>query len=532
MTLAPRFLVNFWAGLRVARFRRQFGRRALGRANQQAVFSRLMRRAGATTFGRRYGLKDGMTYSEFSELLPLCTYEDFEPFITRMVAGEPDVLVPGKCLFFVESAGTMGLKAKLLPVPEAMLSHFRRGLRDALFHYAHRIGHCGVFLGRNVQIGASTTLIEDQGSYRTSLDGMLSLCLSSWVEANLHSPPVAIAQLPEGSAKNEAAAKAMLGSDVTLLGGTPAGVGEFVDAVNVARGGNPKKPTPLQTHWPNLECCLHHGAPLGIFEKSLRTKLGPTVNFHEIYAAAEGVFAAQDGASPTALHLFTDNGVFYEFLPLNTYKEGQLGKVAWACLPLEKIKAAVDYVLIVTTPAGLTRYVTGDIVRFVTVDPPRLQITGRVGLELNSFGERVTEHDIFETIQAVCYRNDWRAVAFHVAPLEQRIAAGQLIRAHEWWVELGTMTVKTPTGNVLGPALDAELIRRNTHYAGQRDEGVLGPPQIRLVAPGLFNHWAKDQRRVAIASKLPRCRSDRLIADQLAPLTRFHEISKKPFQAL
>lgn len=529
MTLAPRFLVNFWAGFRVARFGRRLKSTGCGVGAQHAAFARLMTQSAATEFGRAHGLGAGTTYAQFCDQVPPQTYEHFQPFIARMAAGEADVLVPGPCPFFVETAGTGGLVSKLLPVPEAMLAHFRQGLRDALFHYAHRIGHAGVFLGRQVLLGASTAVIEAKGSYRTSLDGILTLGLSPWVEANLRSPPAPIAQLPEGAEKTIATARVMLRRDVTLVAGTPALLCDLAHAVHEAAGQPP--PSHLQALWPNLECCLHTGAPLGFYGEALRTLLGPAVRFHEVYAAAEGIFAAQDGGSPTALRLLADAGVFFEFLPLACYNEAALAHAGPLCLPLEKIQAGTDYVLLVTTPAGLCRYVTGDIVRFVSVDPPRLQFAGRAAFQLNAFGERVSERDVFETVQAVCAHNGWQAIAFHVAPYCQRIAAGQVANVHEWWLELGTHTVKTPMANVLAPELDAQLFHRNTDYAARRESGVLGAPLVRLVMPGVFARWAQEQRKPASASKLPRCRSDRLIADQLAALAPFHQDQLAPSYA-
>ncbi len=530
MTLAPRFLVNFWAGFCTARFGRRLKTPGRSVAAQQTAFTQLMAQIALTEFGRAHGLEAKTTYAQFRDQVPPRAYDFFQPLIVRMAAGAADVLVPGQCHFFVETAGTTGPAPKLLPVPEAMLAHYRQGLRDSLFHYAHRIGHSGVFLGRQVHIGASTAVTEKQGAYRTSLDGILTLCLSPWAEANLRSPPGAIAQKPEGAGKIDATARAMLRRDVTLVGGTPALICALALAAREAASMGKQRMTHLQAVWPNLECCLHTGAPLGLFGDALRASLGPTVNFHEVYAAAEGIFAAQDGSKPTTLRLLADAGVFFEFLPLASYHEATVERAGGLCLPLEKVQPGTDYVPVVTTPAGLCRYVTGDIVRFTSVDPPRLQFVGRAALALNSLGERVNERELTEVLRTVCTRNGWQAIAFHVAPYAQRIAAAQVVNGHEWWLELGTHTMKTPTANVLAPEFDAELARRNPDYAMRRKKNLLDPPQVRLVMPGVFERWATEQRKTASASKLPRCRSDRLIADQLAALAPFHQPTLAPFQ--
>jgi hypothetical protein len=522
MTLAPRFLVNFWAGLLVARFARRLKSADYDAHAQHAAFARLISQAAHTSFGRSYAITPRTTYPEFRESVPLRSYAWFESHLERMIAGEPDVLVPGKCPLFVQTAGTTG-KPKLLPAPEGMLVHFRAALRDAVFHCSQRAGHAGVFLGRHLHIGASTALTDLNGVHHTSLDGLLALCLSPWVDANLRAPPSRLAHLAEGAEKIEAIAGMMRKSDVTLIGGTPASLCALIETAMKPRPPDQPRPSPIQTVWPNLECCLHTGAPLGLFGDTLRAMLGPKVKLHEVYAAAEGIFAAQDDGTPTAMRLITNAGVFFEFLPLGLYNEFTVENAGSLCVPLEKAQPATEYVLVVTTPAGLCRYITGDIVRFVSVKPSRLQFSGRVGLQLNDAGESVGERELLETLQAVCSRNDWRPIAFHVAPYEQRLGPGQVAHVHEWWLELGTHTVKTPLANVLGPELDAELSRRNANYALRRNRNLLGAPQIRLVMPGVFERWAREQHKTASASKLPRCRPDRLIADQLAAIAPFHQ---------
>jgi hypothetical protein len=529
MTLAPRFLVNFWAGCRVARFMRRLKAAGRGAGDQAAVFARLMAQMADTEFGRGHGLTAATTYAQFRAKVPPRPPEYFDPLVARMQAGEANVLTPGRCRFFVETAGTTGEKPRILPVPEPMLAHYRRGLRDALFLYAARAGHAGVFLGRHLHVGGSTALTEEQGAYRTGLDGMFSLCLTPWAEANLYAPPPAVARQPDGPDKIAAVVRAMLPRDVTLLGGSPGSACALALAAREAAEPDRASGPHLTAVWPNLECLVFTGAPTGLFQETLRTTLGPTVAFHEFYAAAEGVFAAQDAGSPTGLRLLTDAGVFFEFLPLRSFHEDTLAAAGAECLPLDQVQVGVDYVLVLTTPAGLCRQVPGDIVRFVSVDPPRLQFAGRTRLRLNSFGENISERELLDTLLAVCTRNGWQIVDFHVAPYSRRIAAGQTVHCHEWWVELRTHTMKTPTGNALGPELDAELARRNSDYAARRAKHGLDFPSVRLVMPGVFEQWAREQRKTCGAAKTPRCRPDRLIADQLATIARFHEATLPPF---
>ncbi|HTL67798.1 MAG TPA: GH3 auxin-responsive promoter family protein [Lacunisphaera sp.] len=522
MTLAPRFLVNLWAGWRVARFSRRHGDKGHDAAAQAAAFARLMARTAPTEFGRAHSLAADMPYARFRERVPPRLHDHFAPLVARMARGEANVLAPGRCHFFVETAGTTGGASKLLPVTDAMLAHYRRGLCAALFFHAARVGHTGIFLGRHLHAGASTALTEEDGTYRTSLDGMFALCLSPWAEANLYAPPAAIARLPAGPEKLQAIARAMIPRDVTLIGGTPAEVCALAEAVCAARAG-PSRAAHLQAVWPNLECFTFTGAPLGLFAEALRATLGPTVAFQELYAAAEGVIAAQDDPAAAGLRVLADAGVFFEFLPLRLFHEETLVHAGSDCVPLGEVQVNADYVLVLTTPAGLCRYVPGDIVRFHSLRPPRLQFVGRTQLQLNAAGERVTERELLDTVLAVCTRNGWQPVGLHVAPYSRRIAAGRTLNCHEWWLELRTHTARTPTANVIGPEFDAELARRNADYAAHRAARRLDQPSIRLVIPGVFEQWAQAQRQRGGAGKLPLCRSDRRVADQLAAQTKFHE---------
>jgi len=531
MSSVPRFLVNLWTGFKVARFARHQRILARDGAAQEKIFAERMAALQGTEYASLHDLKPGITYARFQAKVPVRGYEWFELFIRRMAGGESDVLVPGRCSLFVETAGTMGTAPKLLPVPEAMLAHFHQAGRDALYLYAHRSGGARGITGSLVQTGASTALAGDpETSCTTTLDGLLALSVFASDGADLRGLPPDVASLPEGPAKFEATARAMLQRDVTLVAGTPASVCALSLAVRDAAAAGGERPPHLQAVWPKLECFLQTGTSLGVLGETLRSSLGPSVKFHEIYAAAEGLFAAQDKESPTAMRVLADTGIFFEFLPLAAYEDAAVAKAGPQCVPLAEVQAGVDYVPVITTPAGLVRYATGDVVRFVSTPPPRLQFVGRAALQLTAVGERVGERDVLETLLAVCAQNGWQATAFHVAPCEQRISTGQVLHAHEWWLELNTHSVKTPTANVLAPALDAELARRNPGYAAKRESLQLDAPQVRLVIPGVFESWAAKHKKAAGVSKLPRCRPDRSIASQLASLAPFHQATTPPFQ--
>jgi len=216
-------------------------------------------------------------------------------------------------------------------------------------------------------------------------------------------------------------------------------------------------------------------------------------------------------------------GLFFEFLPMSSYDASRLADLGSKAVPLEGVKPGVNYALLVTTPAGLCRYVIGDIVRFISTEPPRLLCVGRIELRLNEFGENAVGKDINDTLAEVCARHGWQVVNFHVAPVVAKKFTGQIRGRHEWWLELKPGTIETPTGPVIAPELDAGLARINADYAARRASGVMEPPVVRLLMPGVFETWMRRRGRWGGQYKMPRSRSDREIADELAQIARFYE---------
>jgi hypothetical protein len=241
----------------------------------------------------------------------------------------------------------------------------------------------------------------------------------------------------------------------------------------------------------------------------------------ETYNASEGFFAVQYQRGKPDLLLMLDYGIFYEFIPMADFDESRLDQLGGKVVPLDGVKTAVDYALLLTTPAGLARYVIGDVVRFTSLEPPRLMYVGRTQLKLDARGDNVTEKELTDALVGVCRRNGWSIVNFHVAPLFAHSLTGQNRRRHEWWVELRPGTAITPTGPTLVVELDLALQKLHGGYAARRKAGTLEAPAVRLVMPGVFEHWLRFRHKWGAHYTLPRYSGDRLIADELAQITRF-----------
>jgi len=492
---------------------------------QEKTLQHLTSAMARCSFGRENGIHSSMTYAQFQARIPLRTYEQFIEPIECMKRGQADVLWPGTCSYYAVSSGTTAGRTKYLPITAGMLDHFRQAGLDSLLYYTARTGKTSVFGGKHLFLGGSTTLAKIDAAkpfeaWAGDLSGITALNLPGWVDHHLYEPGAAIAQIGDWPEKIRAIAERTRNRDIRLVAGIPSWVLILAAAVRARASSGPTPPVDLRAVWPHLECLVHGGVPIAPFADELRAALGSGVNFHEVYPASEGFIATQDADAALGLRLMTDVGLFFEFLPLADFDETRLDALGAKAVPLEGVKAGVDYALLLTTPAGLCRYVIGDVVRFVTTDIPRLMYAGRTRLQLSAFGEHVIEKELTDTLAIVCQRHGWTIANFHVAPLFVDPSAGRNRGCHEWWIEFKT-AAPAEAAHTLAREIDAELIRLNDDYEAKRKGRGLESPAIRLVTPGVFEQWMRAHGKWGGQSKMPRCRSDREIADGLAKLIQF-----------
>ena len=528
MLQVPPSLVALGAGFLSTRTSRRLRVRGWALAAQKRHAAALRQALSLTSYGKANGIEAAISDKTWRERVPLRTYEALAPEIERMKRGESDVLWPGRCNFFTLTPGTTSGVPKFLPVTNSLLDHFQRCGRDSLLYYAARAG-TRFLRGKHLFLSGVTTFTavteaEEHLAFAGDLSGIGALNLSAWAEKLFYEPGVEIAQMTDWPAKIEAIARRCVDRDIRMLSGIPSWLLVLAAAVfeeHARRHG--KKARSLRDIWPGFECLVHGGVPIGPFANELRAICGQGVNFHEVYPASEGFIAAQDAEPEAGLRLMADAGIHYEFLPLADFDESRLVQLGPRAVPLEGVRPGIDYVLIMTTPAGLARYVIGDVVRFVSLEPARLVYAGRTRLQLSAFGEHLIEKDLTDALTAVCSRHRWQVVNFHVAPIFISDLTGQKRGSHEWWIELRPGSEVTPTGPILAPLLDAELQRLNDDYETRRKGGVLLPPTVRLVMPGVFEQWQRAGGKWGGQNKMTRCRGDRQIADELARFAPFHD---------
>lgn len=507
MLVLPKSLLHVRAGLISARIARRLRQAGVDVPAQEIVRREAMARLAATAFGREHGLTADTTFSDLQRKVPLRTPELFAPYVDRLRKGETNVLSPEDVHGYIRAAGAADGQNRWLPVTDGMLEHAQRAALASLFFYTARTGHTEVLRGRHLLLCGA----DDLGN-------AVAQNLPTWANSHWFEPGADIAKQKESPEKMAAILDRTRALNLSLLAGNPAALLRFAHTLAPEPG---ERTGCLVNQWPQLECLVHGGRPLGPYADELRQAAGPRTRFHEVYAGPEAIVAAQDTDAGGGLRLITDAGIFFEFLALDDFDEKRLESLGTRTVTLEGVRTGVDYALVLTTPTGLTRYVNGDLVRFTSKEPPRLVQIGHCRLHLNALGERVSEKDLTDTLVEICRRHNWTIVNFHVAPLFAPSVIGQNRGRHEWWVELKPFTTETPTGPLMAIELDANLQRLNPQYEAKRRSGALEAPFVRLVMPGVFAHWMQETGRSDAAGPTPRCRSDRDIADALARIARF-----------
>lgn len=526
MAALPKAFLTVGASFLSARAATRLVAQADAEPVQKAVFKELIPNLAQGFVWSSLGVEAAMGYDDFRSRVPIQTHADLARHIDSMRRGAEDVLWPGRCVIFARKAGTTPGPPRLIPVTEAMLGHFRKAGIESMLWYTARVRNTEVYRGRHLHLGGSTALepIGEPGgpeAFAGDLGGIRSLNLPTWAEKHLYEPGTEIAQMTDWTAKLAAVVERTYPLDISLLEGMPNWIVLLAAAIRERAAQEGNAAPNLQAVWPRLECLVHGGVPIAPFQDELHTLLGPKVAFHEVYPAAEGLIAAQDADSAAGLRLMADAGIFFEFLPMADYEPSRIHLLGPKAVPIGGVKAGTDYAVLLTTPAGLARYFIGDVVRFTSTRPPRLLYVGRTELRLNAFGENVAEKEVTDTVVGICRRNGWTIAGFHVAPFFTPSTTGNAPGRHEWWVELHAGTAITPTGPIIAAELDKALIQHNPGYAAKRSSGALEAPYVRLVMPGVFEQWMRHHGKWGGQNKMPRCSSDRAIADELGKALQF-----------
>ncbi len=475
---------------------------------QDEWFKRLINAGRSTEWGRLYDYKSITSYDEFANRVPVSDYEQLKPFIDRLRAGEQNILWPEEIKWFAKSSGTTSSKSKFIPVSNASLEecHFKGG-KDMISLYVNNFPDSEVFDGRGLVMGGSHSITEvsTDSYYDGDLSAILIQNLPFWVQF-MKTPNLNIALMDEWEAKIEMMAHETMQHDVTSIAGVPSWTMVLLRKILEISGKEN-----ISEVWPRLEVFFHGGVSLDPYREQLR-QLIPSGKMHymETYNASEGFFGIQDLSDRNELLLMLDYGIFYEFIPVDALQD-ENPKV----LRLSEVEKGVVYAMVITTNAGLWRYLIGDTVIFTSLSPFRLKITGRTKSYINTFGEELMVDNAEKALSIACSKchaviSDYTAGP-HFSPDRQTAA-------HEWIIEFE----KAPENpDYFNEAFDNALKSLNSDYEAKRYHNmVLMPPVIHAVPQGTFYNWLKMKGKLGGQNKVPRLSNDRIILDEILPLIK------------
>ncbi|WP_299818832.1 GH3 auxin-responsive promoter family protein [uncultured Pontibacter sp.] len=470
---------------------------------QNELFQNLISTAKGTDWGKKYGYKDGLSIREFQERVPVCTYEQLYPFIERVIKGEQNLLWPSKIEWFAKSSGTTNARSKYIPVsPESLEDCHYKGGKDMLSIYVNLFPETKLFTGKGLSIGGSHRPSELNAKMNCGdVSAVIMQNLPVWAEA-MRTPPLKVALMDKWEEKIEKMVELTVQENVTSLSGVPTWTYVLLKRILEVTGKNN-----ILEVWPNLELFTHGAVAFGPYRRLFADVIpSDKMNYLEVYNASEGFFGIQDQAgTQDEMLLMLDYGVYYEFIPIDQFEEENP-----KTLTLDQVELGKNYALVISTNAGLWRYKIGDTIRFTSLSPYRIKISGRTKHYINAFGEEVIVENAETAITKACQATDAVISNFTAAPvyMESGKRGG-----HEWLIEFE----KEPNNlEQFTKVLDETLRDVNSDYDAKRQNDIaLQEPIVHIAPQGTFMNWLRDKGKLGGQNKIPRLSNTREYLEEM-----------------
>ena len=471
---------------------------------QNELLEHLLHTAKNTEIGKQYDFASISTYREFAERVPVTSYEDNHLQIERARKGESNIFWPTPIKWFAKSSGTTNSKSKFIPVSSASLEHCHYAAsKDLLCMYLNNNPDANLFLGKSLRLGGSKELYKENATVYGDLSAILIDNMPFWAEYS-STPNNEVSLMADWELKMQAIVDQTIQENVTSLAGVPSWMLVLLNNVLESTGKSN-----LFEIWPNLEVYFHGGVNFDPYIEQYNAIL-PKDNFryYEIYNASEGFFAIQDRNANKELLLMLDYGIFYEFIPMDTY-----GSASQKVIPLEQVQLAKNYAIVITTNAGLWRYKIGDTVRFTSISPFRIKVTGRTKHHINVFGEELIIENAEMALKQASKHTQCEIMDYTAAPI---FMEGREKGAHEWIIEF-----KTPPKDLslFTKSLDSALMDVNSDYQAKRYNNItLNMPKVHVARQRLFYDWLKQKNKLGGQHKVPRLSNKRDFIEELLHL--------------
>ncbi len=464
---------------------------------QQDVFRNLIDSAKNTHFGQDHGFDQIKSHADYKTRVPIRDYEALRPYVEKAVTGNQDILWPGKPLYFAKTSGTTS-GTKYIPITKASMPHHIEAAKNALFFHIHNTGDPSFVDGKLIFLQGSPVLSDTNGIATGRLSGIVAHYVPSYLQKN-RLPSWETNCIEDWETKVDAIVEETHHKDMRLISGIPPWVSMYYEKLIEKTG---KKVGEL---FPNLKLFVYGGVNFEPYRSKLEALVGRSLPSVELYPASEGFFAFQDQPKQKGMLLQLNSGIFYEFVPADKFFEPNPPR-----LTIGEVTLDTNYVMLVSTNAGLWAYNVGDTVMFTDLNPYRVVVTGRIKHFISAFGEHVIGKEVEEAMQQAVRGTEVGISEFTVAP---QVNPPEGLPHHEWFVEF---TAPPKSLESFAVALDKALCEQNTYYKDLIDGKVLRPLVIQPLQQGGFERYMKRMGKLGGQNKVPRLTNDRNIADALA----------------
>ncbi len=465
---------------------------------QDKILKELLQKAKSTSFGKDHNFASIKNYEDFKQHVPVNDYEDLKTYVERVVAGEPDVLWPGKPIYFAKTSGTTS-GVKYIPISKESMPEHIKAAKNALLCYIHETGNTGFLDGKMIFLQGSPKMDKKAGIFFGRLSGIVANHVPGYLQTN-RMPSYEVNCIDDWEQKVDAIVEETINQDMRLISGIPPWCQMYFDRL-IAKSGKGK----VKDIFPNFKLFVYGGVNYEPYRARLEESLGFKVDSIETYPASEGFIAFQDSQQDKSLLLLADAGIFYEFVPTENFFDEKPIRLSLAEVELNK-----NYAIVLSTNAGLWAYSLGDTVKFVSKNPYKLLVTGRIKHYISAFGEHVIGEEVEHALLSVAKEEKIEITEFTVAP--QVNPGNNEMPYHEWFIEF----ISSPKDlKAFALKVDEALQQKNIYYKDLISGKVLQPLVIRPLKAESFINFMRSEGKLGGQNKVPRLSNDRSLAEKL-----------------
>lgn len=467
---------------------------------QQKVFLELIQEAKKTQFGIDHHFDTIKSFEDFSKQVPIRDYEELKPYVDRVVKGEPNVLWKGKPLYFAKTSGTTS-GAKYIPLTKESMPFHIEAARNAILHYIHETGKAEFVDGKMIFLQGSPILEEKNGVKLGRLSGIVAHFVPKYLQKN-RMPSWETNCIEDWETKVNAIVEETFDKNMTVISGIPSWVQMYFEKLQ-QKGGKP-----VGEIFKNFNLFIYGGVNYEPYRAKFENLIGRKVDSIELFPASEGFFAYQDSQKEKGMLLLLNSGIFYEFIKSEAFFTENPRRYT-----IGEVELGINYVLIISTNAGLWGYNIGDTIQFTSLKPYRVIVSGRIKHYISAFGEHVIGKEVENALKEAMEGTTIRVNEFTVAP---QINPSEGLPYHEWFIEFDTDASGEPENfHLFAEAIDNAMRKQNMYYDDLIVGHVLRKVVITKVAKNGFQDYMKSIGKLGGQNKIPRLSNDRKIVDQL-----------------